>query len=294
MPSGKKSRQQRKQAVPPPVRSKGAGGGLGGARQASPRTLAIGGGVLAVIVVIIVLVVVLMNGGSSASANGDAININLVNAPATGNADSSSWLNAKDVEKLFSGIPQNGLTLGNPNAPVTLVEWIDLQCPVCDQFETTEFANLVTKFVKPGNLKIEMKPWNIIDANDGTVDSYRGQEAVIAASKQGKAFNFAAVLYFNQQPEGTNWLTDGVISGFAGSVTGLNTQQWVTDANAKATQDAITQIDASAQTHQFSATPTFQLGTSDATLKYYGNGWGQAPTDGPSLEAAISKLIPKK
>jgi protein-disulfide isomerase len=293
MPSGKKSRQQRQQAAPPPVRSKGAGGGLGGARQASPRALAIGGGVLALIVVVIVLIVVLTNGSSSGSANGDAIKINLVNAPATGNASTSSMLNAKDVAKLLDGIPQNGLTLGSPTAPVTLVEWIDLQCPVCDQFETTEFSNLVTKFVKPGNLKIELKPWNIIDANDGTVDSYRGQEAVIAASKQNKAFNFAAVLYFNQQSEGTNWLTDGVISSIAGSVDGLNTQQWVTDANSKATQDTITQIDAAAQAHSFNATPTFQLGTSDATLKYYGNGWGQPPTDAPSLEAAISNLIKK-
>ena len=31
----------------------------------------------------------------------------------------------------LKGIPQNGFVLGDPNAPVTLVEYIDLQCPIC-------------------------------------------------------------------------------------------------------------------------------------------------------------------
>ena len=32
-------------------------------------------------------------------------------------------------KSVFAGIPQHGIVLGSPNAPVTLVEFADLQCP---------------------------------------------------------------------------------------------------------------------------------------------------------------------
>jgi|SRR5579871_6809877 len=291
MPSGKRARQQRQQAAPPPVRSKG---GPGGARQASPRTLAIAGGVIAFVILAVVLAVVLSNGGSSSpgtSYDGTTIGV-VAGTPAIGSSSGPDALfKAKDVSTLLQGIPQNGFVLGRPNAPVTLVEYIDLQCPVCDAFETNEFPTLVQQYVRPGKLKIEMKTWNILDANDGTVDSLRGQKATIAASMQNKAFNFAAVLYDNQGTEGTNWMTDGTISNIAASVDGLNTAQFVRDANSSATASLIRQIDAYGNAH-FSATPTLLLAKGNGTPHLFGAGWGQPPNPNPaSLKAAIDKLL---
>src|SRR5689334_1621347 len=44
---------------------------------------------------------------------------------------------AADAVALYRGIPQHGLTLGSRTAKVHLVEYVDLQCPVCREFETT-------------------------------------------------------------------------------------------------------------------------------------------------------------
>ena len=200
MPSGKKSREQRQQAAtPPPVRSTGPGG----ARKASGRTLAIVGGVILVVIIAVVLAIVLTNNSSGGTTDGtnDSTPVGLPSGTAaTGNAATSLLQNATFVDKTLKGIPQNGLVLGNPNAPVTLTEYIDLQCPVCADFVTTQLPTLVQKYVRPGKLKIKMQPWNILDANDGGDDSLRGQKFTIGASDQNKAFNFADVLYWNQGP----------------------------------------------------------------------------------------------
>ena len=291
MPSGKRAKQQRRQAAaPPPVRSKG-GPGLG-ARQASPRTLAIAGGVILVVIVAVVLAVVLSKGSGSSNEHSDTSSIHIVNG-------TGPFPDAPEVANTFKGIQQNGFVLGDPNAPVTLVEYIDLQCPVCKDFETTELAPLIATYVRPGKLKIEMKPWNILDAADGTIDSLRGQKAVIAAAQQNKAFTFAQVLYENQQQEGTNWMDDLMISRIAASVDGLDTSKFVTDANSQATANLIKSIDnygnnqLTTQVYaagQRPGTPTLLLAKGNGKPKVYGVGL----PDLPSLESAINKLLPAK
>ncbi|MEI6624842.1 MAG: thioredoxin domain-containing protein, partial [Thermoleophilia bacterium] len=40
----------------------------------------------------------------------------------------------KEVNARFAGIPQNGNTLGDPAATVTITEYADLRCPACQKF----------------------------------------------------------------------------------------------------------------------------------------------------------------
>ena len=134
MPSGKQSKRRRQAAAtaPPPHR-----------RQASPRVLI---GALAAVVLIaigIVVGVILLggSGGSSSSANATTL-------PSAG-----------DAQQLLAGIPQHGTVLGKPSAPVTMTEWIDLQCPYCQQFETQVLPVLIRKYVRTGKLKVDARKW---------------------------------------------------------------------------------------------------------------------------------------
>jgi protein-disulfide isomerase len=243
VPSGKKSREQRRTAAvksPPPVRSTGGRG-----RQASPRALAIGGGVVAVIAVVIVLAVVLSGGGSGGGLPKQHLAVGSLASGLPG---------ASDVAAEFKGIPQTGTTLGWPFAPVTLTEYIDLQCPICQEFETQVFPDILTKYIRTKKVKVVMKPWAFIGP-----DSFRGQKVAFAAAKQNKVFNFAALLYDNQQTENTGWLTDQMIYNIAVGVPGLKIDPLFAERNSATVKSEASQVAADAQDQQVSGTPTIFL-----------------------------------
>jgi protein-disulfide isomerase len=258
MTSGKQARRQRQQAARPPVRSTQG-------RKASPAVL------IAAVAGIVILAAVIagvfaLSGGSDSST------------PTTGTKLSG----AADVEKQFAGIPQSGDVLGKASAPATLVEYIDLQCPVCRQFETEVMPTIIDKYVRTGKLKVISRPVVIIGP-----DSETGRNGMIAASKQNRAFNFAQILYFNQGPENGGWLDDTTVANAAASIKGVNVGQLQADAGSQAVKDQAATYDSLAQADNLSGTPTLVLGKTGGKLTSLGAG---SPTV-EQLSAAIDRTL---
>ncbi|MGZ5565450.1 MAG: DsbA family protein, partial [Limisphaerales bacterium] len=68
-----------------------------------------------------------------------------------------------------SAISTNGEPIiGEPNAPVTIVEWSDYQCPYCEQFEVTIMSQLYSKYVQTGKVKIVFKDFQFLGPNSIT------------------------------------------------------------------------------------------------------------------------------
>ncbi|HZT93940.1 MAG TPA: thioredoxin domain-containing protein [Gaiellaceae bacterium] len=261
MPSGKRARQQRQAAAtavrtPPPVRSKGAGGVR--ARQASPRALAIAGGIVVIAAIAVVLAVVMSSNGSG-GGSGIVKNSDIAGLPSTGSANSSVALpGAAEANSLFKGIPQHGLTVGKPNAPVTMVIFIDVQCPFCKDYETTKLPTIVQKYVRTGKVQLQMKPWAFLGGAGS--QSFSGRLGLIAASFQNKAFEYAKVLYDNQAQEESGWLNGKMMAAIAASVTGLDLSRWQADTNSSAPKSIASQVDKLATTDKVAGTPTVLVG----------------------------------
>ena len=263
MPSGKKARQQRREAAtrtPPPVRSKGVGG-MRGPRQASPRALAIGGSVVLVVVIAIVLAVVLGSGGGSGS--GGSV---LKGLPATGSA---SWAGALDgapeANDLFKGIPQKGLVLGRPSAPVEMEMFIDVQCPICQFYEVNNLPTIVQKYIRTGKVQLHLQPWAFLGGAGS--QSFSGRLGLIAAAAQNKGFQYAKVLYDNQGAEESGWLNGQMMANIAASVTGLNLAQWQKDANSSAAKSIASDVDKLAAKGHVTGTPTVLVGRTGSNLQ---------------------------
>jgi protein-disulfide isomerase len=271
MPSGKKSREQRRLAAqaPPPVRSKGAPG----RRQANPRVLAIGAAVVVLAGAGIGLAIALSGGGSGIPKN-----------VATFGAASTGLPGATDVEAMYKGIPQKGLKLGSPSAPVQMVMYIDLQCPICQNFETTITPTLITKYIRNGKVRLEIKPWAFIGP-----DSTRAQKAMFAAAEQNKAFEFAQVLYDNQGTENTGWLNDAMIIQIAESITGLNVPTLLTARNSATVKQDIAGVASAALANKVTGTPTVLVGKNGTKPQLVGSP-GAAP-DVTQVETALDTAL---
>jgi protein-disulfide isomerase len=270
VPSGKRSKQERatRAKTPPPVRAKGAPA----PRRASPKVLAIGGGIAAAVIAIVIAVIALTGG------NGSSVGTLPTTASVAGGLPG-----AGDVEALLRGVPQNDLVLGSPSAPVTLTEYVDLQCPYCRAFETQVMPGLIRRYVRSGKVKVDARPLAFIGP-----DSSRGRNAMLAAGRQDKAFNFAQLLYENQQTENTGWLDDAMVAHAAKSIPGLNPRRLFAERGTSVVRAAAARLDAQAQADQVSGTPTLYVGRSGT----HGSEVALAsPTDEQAVVQAIQSAL---
>jgi len=222
-------------------------------------------GFIGVAVAVVLVVVFAGNGSGSSSASG------------------ATLPEADAVAQQFDGIPQAGNVLGKPNAPATMIEYIDLQCPVCRAFESDTMPTIVQRYVRTGKLKVIARPISIIGP-----DSERGVRGMIAAGKQNRAFNFAQILYFNQGPENGGWLDDSMVASAAKSIPGVNVTALKDAANSSAVKNQAQTFANQAQAINLSGTPTVLVGKTGGKLTEVTP--GQAP-DVAATSAAINNAL---
>lgn len=235
-------------------------------------------------IIAIVLGVVLSKGGSGGGSN-TVTAADLKGLPATGSQNWPGALQgAQEANNLFKGIPQKGLVLGDPKAPVTMEMFIDVQCPVCDDYEVNHLSTVVQKYIRPGKVQLHLQPWAFL----GT-QSFSGRLGLIAAAAQNRGYQYAKVLYDNQGQEETGWLTGQMMANIAASTTGLNLQQWQTATNSSEAKSVASAVDKVATKKKVGGTPTIFVGCTGGNLKAAMPAGSYAPQDvEPALNAAVA------
>jgi len=171
-------------------------------------------GIVAAAVVAIIVVVLIVSGGNSTKV-----------APKPGST--SAVASVTEVEKLLAGIPQQGNVLGNPNAPVTIKYFGDLECPVCRAFTERALPSVINTYVRQGKVKIE---YNSMETATREPEVFKTQQiAALAAGKQNKMWPYLEIFYHQQGEEDSGYVTESYLQGLAKQVKGLNLAQWTSD-----------------------------------------------------------------
>jgi protein-disulfide isomerase len=165
------------------------------------------------------------------------------------------------VTTMLAGIPQDGATLGSTNAPVTMVEFADPQCPYCAAWGRSAMPTIVRRYVRTGKMKILFSGMTFVGA-----DSMTALRTALAAGRQNRFWNVIELLYENQGTENTGWVTDSLIQAIGGAVPGLDTKQMLSDRGSAAVDRAISDAESLAQEAGVNSTPTFAVGKTGGTL----------------------------
>jgi protein-disulfide isomerase len=206
------------------------------------RLLLLGGAIFAAVVVVVVAIVV-SQGGSDDSGGGAAP------SASGGQAQQSQ---SADVEELFGDIPQDGVTLGEPDAPATLIEFADLQCPFCAQYTTGALPTVIQDYVRSGRLKMQLRLLRFIGP-----DSERGAEVAAAATLQNKGWDYSDLFYRNQGQENSGYATDAFLERLARETPGRDVDQLESDLDSPPAQRLISHAERQANQLGVSGTPTF-------------------------------------
>jgi protein-disulfide isomerase len=242
------------------------------ADRAKRRTRLTQLGIVVAIVVVVIVGIAIAAGGSSKKT------------VSVGSHESNATV--AEVKTLIDGIPQSGNTLGDPNAPVTLRYYGDLECPICKEFTLQVLPTLIPKYVRTGKLRIE---YHSLETATREPEVFKDQQvAAYAAGKQNLAWYFIETFYHEQGEEDSGYVNEKYLQGIAGQVPGLNLTGW-SAARSEPTYAGEVEHDAQAANQAgFTGTPSFELGKTGGTLEKFEPG---SFTEAGPYEAAIDKLL---
>ena len=206
------------------------------------------------------------------------------------NGDSSTGLTSEELEKIISEIKVNSsdqpsqqptaqpshqpsqpsapqITMvsldddpvkGNSDAPVTIVEFSDFQCPFCARFYQQTLSSLEESYIKTGKVKFVYRDLPLDRLHPNARAAHIAAEC---ADEQGKFWEYHDVL-FNKQ---TEWQSLSSIE-FTSTLTqyatdlGLKNASFESCLNSQEIADEVNKDATQARGYGVSATPTFFIG----------------------------------
>jgi protein-disulfide isomerase len=182
------------------------------------RTRLLGAVLGGAIVVVVIAIIVSSSGGGTKTIKPNS---------AAGKQQSSI------VNGLLSGIPQKGVTLGSPKAPVTVTEFGDLECSNCQDFAFNAENQLIANDVKAGKVKLVYRSLETASGYNPDQNAFVNQQAAAyAAGAQGKAWNYILLFYHQQGQEATAYVTPSFLQSLAREIPGLNFSAWLTQSKS--------------------------------------------------------------
>jgi len=203
----------------------------------------------------------------------------VITAAGSGDGGDTNIEDKAAVAKLLDGIPQRQMTLGDPKAPVELIEFGDLQCPVCAAYSKEVLPEIMETQVRKGAVKVDFRNLTIIGP-----ESAGAGAAALAAGEQGRGWSFVDLFYRNQGDENSGYAdNDAFLRAIAKAAGVPNLSKW--DAERAEMTPKVEETTQEATNLGFDGTPSFAIkGAQTGGIKLLG-----FPESAGELEAAIEE-----
>jgi protein-disulfide isomerase len=234
------------------------------ATDARRKRLTLLGGLLGAAVVIVVAAILISSGGSGGKKS-------------SGASAGGGLVGAADTKALIGGIPQSGITLGKADAPVTIVEFADPQCPFCREYTLNQMPAVIQKYVRTGKAKMELRYLTFIGK-----DSVTAAGVLEAAGQQNRLWESSDLFYRNQGEENSGYVDDAFLTKVLDGA-GADASKAIAGAGSSYVSGQIAAAQTMANKYAVDSTPTILVGPTDGDLK--------KDTEAQPTSAGIGQLI---
>jgi protein-disulfide isomerase len=159
------------------------------------------------------------------------------------------------VRAELKGIPQDGTVLGDPNAHVRVIEYADLQCPICRDLSLEVAPDVISQLVRKDVASYDMRQWTII-GKAPFEQSTLAAKAAYAASEQDRYWNFVQLFFRNQGAEESGYVTQPFLTAIARAAGVKDIQRWNRDRKSDRWDPVLAETNAEARSLGLGSTPS--------------------------------------
>jgi len=178
-------------------------------------------------------------------------------------------------------IKQGAAYQGSTSAPVTLIDFSDLQCHLCNRFVIATEPQINSTYVQTGKVAFVF-----LHLPNRGFDSFPAASAAQCTNDQGKFWQYHNLLYKNQGPIDSGWANRDNLKKFASEIPGLDLQKFNSCFDSQQHKPIVENNVALAHSLGFTQTPSFIIAKSD--------GSNPQKLEGPQPYPAFKFLIDKE
>jgi protein-disulfide isomerase len=199
----------------------------------------------------------------------------------SGGKTSSPTVKTSTEPSLFAGLKEHDGVIGAQSAPLTVTEYLDLQCPICKQASKSTVPTLVNDYVRTGKIRLQARTLHFIGP-----DSDRAAEVAAGAERQGKLWPFVEAFYANQGQENSGYVTDAFLTKVANAA-GVDAKAALGQASSNFATGRLQRADSAAAALKVTGTPTFVVQRGDGPAKVL----KANPLDPASVASALDQEL---
>jgi protein-disulfide isomerase len=171
---------------------------------------------------------------------------------------------------------------GSSSAPITVIDFSDLQCPLCQRFVKATEPQINSTYVQAGKVALVFEHL----PNRG-FDSFPAALAAQCTNDQSKFWQYHNLLYSKQGPIDSGWANKDNLKKFASQIPGLDMQKFNSCFDSQKYKPFVESNLALAHSLGFTQTPSFIIVKNDGSNPQKVEG----PQPFPEFKAVIDKEL---